>query len=114
MRISDGGVTHSRRGALVRGAPARIPPASPAPHERRARVRKVAPPTGQCVNPGLADTMRQIGVIYSQPKISYTHYPLLPSDDWNRRYPNELNPDPQHPAITLSPLVPSGGGRRGP
>ena len=69
---------------------------------------------GQCVNPGLADTMRQVGVIYSQPKISYTHYPLLPSDDWNRRYPNELNPDPQQPAITLSPLVPSGGGRRGP
>ena len=54
--------------------------------------------TGQCVNPGLADSMRQAAVIYSQPKLSYTHYPVLPSLDWVFRYPNQLNPDPSPPS----------------
>lgn len=61
--------------------------------------------TGQCVNPGLADSMRQAAVIYSQPKLSYTHYPVLPSSDWTYRYPNQLNPDPLKPSPTGTPLV---------
>jgi hypothetical protein len=39
-------------------------------------------------------------VIYSQPKLSYTHYPVLPSLDWTFRFPNQLNPDPLKPAPT--------------
>jgi len=60
----------------------------------------------QCVNPSLAGSMRQSAVIYSQPKLSYTHYPVLPSLDWMFRYPNQLNPNPMNP----SPVgKPSGG-----
>jgi hypothetical protein len=48
---------------------------------------------GQCLNPSLADAMRQPAVIYSQPKLSNTHYPVLPSLDRTYRYPNQLNPN---------------------
>jgi hypothetical protein len=48
---------------------------------------------GQCVDPDIADTMPQTAIIYSQPKISTTHYPVLPSLDWIFRYPNQLNVD---------------------
>lgn len=54
--------------------------------------------SGQCVNPQFADAMRQTAIIFSQPKISYTHYPVLPSQDWKYRYPNSLNPDPLKPS----------------
>ena len=54
--------------------------------------------TGQCVNPALADSMRQAGIIYSQPKLSFTHYPVLPALDWTFRYPNQVNPDPSKPS----------------
>jgi hypothetical protein len=53
---------------------------------------------GQCVNASLADSMRQAAVIYSQPKLSFTHYPVLPSQDWTYRYPNQLNPNPLNPS----------------
>jgi hypothetical protein len=60
----------------------------------------------RCVNPSLAGPMRQGAVIYSQPKLSHTHYPVLPSLDWVFRYPNQLNPNPLNP----SPVgKPSGG-----
>jgi len=62
--------------------------------------------SGECVNPGLADAMRQAAIIYSQPKLSYTHYPVLPSLDWIFRYPNQLNPDPLKP----SAIAPVGAG----
>ena len=42
--------------------------------------------TGQCVNAGLAESMRQAGVIYSQPKLSYTAYPVLPVLDFIFRF----------------------------
>ena len=61
--------------------------------------------SGQCVNAGLAESMRQAGVIYSQPKLSYTAYPVLPSLDFVFRYPHQLNPDP---------LKPSSGGTSAP
>jgi hypothetical protein len=63
--------------------------------------------SGPCINPLLADAMRQTGVIFSQPKISYTHYPVLPTLDWKYRYPNSLIPDPQAPSAVGTPI---GGG----
>jgi len=62
--------------------------------------------TGECVNPLLADAMRQAAIIFSQPKLSYTHYPVLPSLDWKFRYPHELNPDPLKPSAIGTPLPP--------
>ncbi len=59
--------------------------------------------SGQCIDPLFADAMRQTAIIFSQPKISYTHYPILPSFDWRYRYPHELNPDPLKPSPTSSP-----------
>ena len=60
--------------------------------------------SGRCLNPGFAEAQRQVGVIFSQPKISQTHYPVLPSLDWRFRYPNELNPDPGKPSSTGIPI----------
>ena len=54
--------------------------------------------SGECVNAGLAESMRQAGVIYSQPKLSYTAYPVLPALDFVFRYPHQLNPDPLKPS----------------
>ena len=62
--------------------------------------------SGACVNPSLAGSMRQISIITSQPLISYTHYPVLPSLDMLVRYPNQLNPNPQQPSPTGRPLPP--------
>lgn len=63
--------------------------------------------SGQCVDPLLAESMRQMAVIFSQPKLSYTHYPVLPSLDWTYRYPNELNPNPLTPS-QIGPTSPTG------
>jgi hypothetical protein len=57
---------------------------------------------GDCVDAGLADSMRQTGVLFSQQKLSFTAYPILPTGDRLYRYPNELIPDPLRPA-SLSP-----------
>jgi hypothetical protein len=62
--------------------------------------------SGECVNPLLAGAMRQIGIIFAQPKISQTTYPVLPADDRMSRYPNQLIPDPLKPAPTAGPPVP--------
>ncbi len=62
--------------------------------------------SGACVNPLLAESMRQISIITSQPLISYTHYPVLPSLDLLVRYPNQLNPNPLQPSPTGRPLPP--------
>jgi hypothetical protein len=64
--------------------------------------------SGQCINPLFADAMRQTAIIFSQPKISYTHYPVLPSLDWKYKYPNSLNPNPATPSATGTPV--GGGG----
>jgi hypothetical protein len=60
---------------------------------------------GDCVNAGLAASMRQTAIIFSQPKISETAFPVLPADDRLYRYPNQLIPDPLKPApaFTVSP-----------
>jgi hypothetical protein len=50
------------------------------------------------------NTARETAVIYSQPNISQTAYPTLPSKDRQYRYPNSLNPDQlQSPTIILVP-----------
>jgi hypothetical protein len=46
--------------------------------------------SGECVNPGFADAMRQTALIFAQPKISFTAFPVLPVQDWTYRYPNQL------------------------
>ena len=58
-----------------------------------------------CVNPGLAASNRQTAIIFSQPKISKTAFPVLPADDRRFRYPNQLIPDQLRPApaFSLSP-----------
>ena len=60
--------------------------------------------SGQCVNPGLADGMRQNALIFSQPKISFTAFPILPADDFTFRYPNQLIPNPLAPSPTGTPV----------
>jgi hypothetical protein len=58
-----------------------------------------------CVNPGLAASNRQTAIIFSQPRISKTAFPVLPGDDRRFRYPNQLIPDQlrRAPAFSLSP-----------
>jgi hypothetical protein len=57
---------------------------------------------GECVNPALAITMRQSAIIFSQPKISQTAFPILPTADRLYRYPNQLIPTPLKPAPVFS------------
>lgn len=61
--------------------------------------------TGGCVDPTLAATMRHLAVIFSQPKISRTAFPILPTEDHHSRYPNQLIPNPAKPspAFSVSP-----------
>jgi hypothetical protein len=47
---------------------------------------------GECVDPGIVTAMRQSAIIFSQPKISFTAYPVLPTGDDTYRYPHQLNP----------------------
>jgi hypothetical protein len=54
--------------------------------------------SGDCVNPGLAAAMRQTAIIFSQPKISQTAFPILPLQDLIYRYPHQLIPSPLKPA----------------
>jgi hypothetical protein len=60
---------------------------------------------GQCANAEFTTGMTRGAVITSQPKLSATHYPVLPAIDWIFRYPNQINPDPAKPAATTSPLT---------
>jgi hypothetical protein len=59
---------------------------------------------GECVNAATNSLMRQTGIIFSQPKISYTAYPVLPGLDLLYRYPYQLNPPQQQPAGRGCPL----------
>jgi hypothetical protein len=61
---------------------------------------------GDCVNPALGAAMRQTAIIFSQPKISETTFPVLPADDLLYRYPNQLIPSPLKPAPAFSPVAP--------
>jgi hypothetical protein len=54
--------------------------------------------TGDCVNSVLALNARRSAVMFAQPKLSATAFPVLPSLDRLYRYPHELINDPQGPA----------------
>jgi len=58
--------------------------------------------SGECVNGAMAASARRTAVIFSQPKISQTAYPVLPSLDRLYRYPNQLMPN-QQPATPVGP-----------
>jgi hypothetical protein len=65
---------------------------------------------GDCVNPRLAESARRSAVVFAQPKLSYTAFPVLPSSDSLYRYPNQLIPDPLKPA-PLGPFILGQGGK---
>jgi hypothetical protein len=58
---------------------------------------------GKCVQSDLALAMRRTSVIFSQPKISQTAFPILPTQDLEYRYPHQLIPDPLRPAPAFVP-----------
>jgi hypothetical protein len=66
--------------------------------------------SGECVNPRLAQSARRAAVIFAQPKLSYTAFPVLPSNDSLYRYPNQLIPDPLK-AAPLGPFILGPGGK---
>lgn len=55
--------------------------------------------SGECVNPGLAAGARQAAILFSQPLISYTAYPVLPVEDARTRYPGSVNPPQNRPPL---------------
>jgi hypothetical protein len=59
--------------------------------------------SGECVNPALAEALRQTTIIFSQPKISETAFPVLPFDDRLFRYPNQVIPDQLKPTPSGPP-----------
>jgi len=74
---------------------------------------------GDCVNEALAIAAIQAAVIFSQPKISLSAYPIRPQADLRFRYPNQLIPN-QLPRtrVGTAPLPPpavigNGGGGGG-
>ena len=60
-----------------------------------------------CANASLATAMREVAIIFSQPKISQTAFPVLPSGDRAYRYPNQLIPDPLKPSPIGTPIIPA-------
>lgn len=60
---------------------------------------------GGCVDESMAKSALQATVIFSQPKISFTAYPVLPSADRLFRYPNQLMPD----QLRATPIGPPPG-----
>jgi hypothetical protein len=76
---------------------------APAPAVAQTKCPEGRTAAGACVNPALAALMRQTAIIFSQPKISQTAYPVLPTEDRRYRYPNQLIPDRLKPAPTAGP-----------
>jgi hypothetical protein len=67
-------------------------------------------PGGECVRPQLAQAARQSAIIFSQPKLSTTAFPVLPSSDSLYCYPNQLVLDPLK-AAPLGPFILGPGGK---
>lgn len=74
------------------------------PVSASAQVRCIAgvAANGDCANASLSVLARRTAVIFSQPKVSQTAYPVLPFADRYYRYPHQLNPNPQ-PATPVGP-----------
>lgn len=64
---------------------------------------------GDCVSEQAAAAARRQAVIFSEPKISETAYPVLPSSDGAYRYPNQLINIPGAGVTPIGKLAPSGG-----
>lgn len=62
---------------------------------------------GECVNPGLAASMRETAIIFSQPELSHTAYPNFPAKDYIYRYPHQIASTPPQ-VNTEAPVVPGG------
>lgn len=71
----------------------------------QARCAEGRTASAQCVNAALAENARLSAIVFAQPKISLTAFPVLPSGDAKYRYPNELIPDPLKPSATGTPLA---------
>ena len=92
-----------KRILLVSAAMAILGAASSVPSFAQPSCPEGRTASGQCVNAGLAAAIQQIGIIFSQPKISYTAFPILPSGDTQYRYPNNLIPDQTMPRAAIAP-----------
>ncbi len=71
---------------------------------------------GDCANEAAARAAVRTAVIFSQPKISTTAYPVLPSSDRLYRYPSQLTTTPFIPPPVgpgPMPAIGSGGGSGG-
>jgi hypothetical protein len=49
--------------------------------------------SGVCVNPGLVASARQTSLVFAQPKISQTAFPILPAEDPKFRLLQQLTRD---------------------
>jgi uncharacterized membrane protein YgcG len=64
---------------------------------------------GQCVNAAMATAAITTAVVFSQPKISFTAYPVLPASDRLYRWPHQLNPNQLVPTRVGPGPRPAGG-----
>jgi hypothetical protein len=58
--------------------------------------------SGECVNAGLAASMRQGSIIYSRPELSQTAQPIMPELDYTYRYPHQISTVPPD-VTTIAP-----------
>jgi hypothetical protein len=94
-------MTYNLQAALLAAAAAFVLSSSAASAQVRCDGGRTA--GGECVNTELTTSARQSSVIFSQPKISQTAFPVLPSADVNFRYPHQLIPDQLRPTPTGTP-----------
>ena len=60
--------------------------------------------TGECVNAGLAATMRLNALVYSQSQLSHTAQPIMPQQDYTYRYPHALTTTPPQGQGDVTPV----------
>jgi hypothetical protein len=104
-------MTHNLQAALLAAAAAFALSSSAASAQGNAASAQVRcdggrTAAGECVNRELTTSARQSSVIFSQPKISRTAFPVLPSLDSLFRYPHQLIPDQLRitPTVTAAPI----------
>ena len=68
--------------------------------------------SGKCVKPDLAQSMRKSTILNTQPKLSYTSPPLLPSEDYDNYVPRDFQEILSLFASGLLAPRSSGGARR--
>jgi len=71
-------------------------------------------PSGKCVKADLAQSMRQSTFLNTQPKLSYTSPPLLPSQDYDNYAPRDFQEMLSLFAAGLPPGPDFSGGARRP